>query len=438
MATFRPRAVRFGVGAALFVLMLGLVGVAHRQEHRAAHATVPAEMRQNAGPIASVAQPSRLPLAPTSVWETAGSWVVLHDSEGQALALVSVPSAPETPHAVAIAVHGSISSAEWHCPRARDAVGSDRWLICPHPSRHLGEHAKWLNAASLAHMIDAALTALIARVGVRVDSTHLYLLGEKESDSLARSSIAMLPHHHFEVLTFVEAARHNAPSGAHGIPSAIASTGSPDNGANLPLLDAAPEDAVYNNGHRLALVNVPAGVGAPRPWVFAFHAAGVGPHYACYAARIIFGDVPIIVCPDDAPTPRSLSDVLAAGWRFRRYLNPNNVSYFGYSQGALQSAAVLATSNSRAGLTFHTLVLLEGPPTEPRFAQLVGAAGIARTLLVSGQGGWAWQHDALAQQLVHNGVNAVHLKLAFGHVPNDDVLYAARDALARLVSAQPL
>lgn len=190
----------------------------------------------------------------------------------------------------------------------------------------------------------------------------------------------------------------------------------------LPRLEGFHAEELFRQGKRVAIADIPPGTAEQRPVVVAAHAAGVGPEWACAAGRMFFGPTPIILCPDDAPSTHTVSDIVeAASMRFGPYMSFVHAAYFGYSQGAMLSPAIWAAKNQP--FHFETAFLLEGlPPNYASLPPLMHNAGIRKVFLVSGQSGWAAGHAQFARRLSDAGIEARHLALSFGHVPGSDVV----------------
>jgi predicted esterase len=495
------RRILFALGLALCAPLGLLVALGDTTGHE--RQTVPtigaeADLEASKAAVTEMAQAS--PPVARSVWDAS--------TRGVAVALVAPPVAAAAP--ILVAVHGSNSNAEWNCPRVRSGFGDNSWLVCIHPSAHLGHDESWSSAAQVRQKVDEAVTALVAKVGARANASALHVIGHSQGAVLAPVALG-LPGRRITSLTLFEGPPNSPRSEAAalkraGVERVLLVTGSnwgaastldfskelnkidlparlvvaggghffgpasdgairpnvdwllPNNasptsplsaaaGATNPPgeLDAVAEDAYYLDGTRAGIVNVPQGVRSKRPIVVAFHAAGVGPEWICAAARRWLGDYPIVVCPDAAPSASSAKTVIESLWRYREYIDFQQAAYVGYSQGAIQSAAVLDPLTRVRDIRFTQVLLIEGLPTfrpppvgtpgEAPWPYRLRAAGLTHALIVSGQGGWAAGHGSLARTLSAQGVQAEHLALAFGHVPNDEAIVAIERAAAPMRSA---
>lgn len=432
------------------------------------------------------AAPTRESLPP-SQWEVPGQWVVLRDEKGKAVALVSVGSSSTDPRPIVVSVHGSQSNPEWNCPHVRRAFGSAPWIVCPHPTAHLGADASWQSANQIAEAIERSVTLLTSKVGARADREDVHFIGHSQGAVQGPPAVSILRNVHMRTVTLFEGPPYDARSvsallqkatpervfllsGSNwgvpktrelgqllhsaGVPVHLKETGSghffeqqtyaavqgelpwlmptssllgpPSPPARLAALEGFFSEELFREGKRIAIADVPAGTAEARPIIFAAHAAGVGPEWICAAARQVFGPKPIVLCPDDAPSTHVVANVMgAASLRFGPYLAREDATYFGYSQGAMLSPSVWAAAATPAGqpLQFTSAILLEGlPPQVTGLPATMQRAGLRRVFLVSGQGGWAAGHAALAAALRSEGIDAKHLALTFGHVPTAEVV----------------
>jgi predicted esterase len=416
-----------------------------------------------------------------SEWEVPGQWVILRDEAGKSAALVSVGSSASEARPIVVAAHGSQSNPEWNCPRVRAAYGPTPWIVCLHPSAHLGTDASWASAKQIAEQIERSVALLLNKVGMRADSTDMHFIGHSQGAVQGPIALAQLRSVHFRTITLFEGPPNSVSGVAallkaatpehvllvagstwglaqtrqlatllqaggvdtharetatghffepkvyaaihHELPWLMPQASLKENPAppQLPALEGTAAEELSLDGHRVAIADVPAGTAEPRPIVLAAHAAGVGPEWICAAARELFGPTPIVLCPDAAPSAQLVSEVLdAAAPRLGAYLAIQNAIYFGDSQGAILAPAVWAVPGQR--LHFTRALLFRGLPHDAKAtANHMRHAGVRRLAMTSGERGSIGDETQFAHALRDGGIEAMEYP-CFTHLINQDVV----------------
>jgi predicted esterase len=120
------------------------------------------------------------PPAPTPL-EREGELAAL-DVEGFLPAVVSVPKGRRLAHPVAVAFHGNFDRPEWQCEVFRPVIGDYGFLLCPRGIARRDvpksmDRWEYASGAQMARELEAALGALTARYGVRVDPGPVVFIG---------------------------------------------------------------------------------------------------------------------------------------------------------------------------------------------------------------------------------------------------------------------
>lgn len=201
-----------------------------------------------------------------------------------------------------------------------------------------------------------------------------------------------------------------------------------------------------DDGTPVGLVTVPLGSREPKGLVVGVHGAMSRPDWMCGAVRDSFGPDTFVLCPHPSEKLQQISSwgsgpqlvravdrALAAAFAaFGDRIDRRRLIYFGHSQGSMMLPA--AYSVTPATTPFVSVVLFEGLPKDTRaFARTVRNMGASRVLLVSGQGGWAAAHGALAASLEKSGLHARHVKGGFGHFFNAEALAIVRSEAPSLL-----
>jgi predicted esterase len=174
--------------AAPFVTLVGVLLACTRQEPAPAPAARSGSASESSASAASALPsarsgapaPAPLEVAPAPL-EAAGEMVSL-EVPGFLPAVVSVPSAARAAHPIAIALHGNFDRPEWQCEVFRPVIGPTGFLLCPRGVARRDvpkqmDRWEYSSGAKVEQEVDAALAALTARYGERVDAGPVVFIG---------------------------------------------------------------------------------------------------------------------------------------------------------------------------------------------------------------------------------------------------------------------
>ena len=184
-------------------------------------------------------------------------------------------------------------------------------------------------------------------------------------------------------------------------------------------------------GFEPAAVSFPPSASYPQPVLIATHGAGDTPEQMCELWRAILGDRGVVICPAGPrmraheegryyPDHHALERIVFASLsalreRYSTYVDPANVVYTGYSQGATMGALM----NPSHGAECPRLVLVEGGfgDWSVERASTFAHAGGRRVLFVCGRQQCKNEAERSAAWLRGAGVEArVVAHVGEGHV----------------------
>jgi hypothetical protein len=219
----------------------------------------------------------------------------------------------------------------------------------------------------------------------------------------------------------VAGCRHGSPAPSADPPSAPSVSGASASPARTKLPPLTAESWLVTLPvpvKRAAVVSVPLGATEPRPVVLGVQGAGDRPEWACGGYRGALDAYPFIVCPAGHPTgegklstgpPAELGEdakealaVLRA--RFGPHVAKGPVVYAGFSLGAINAPALLATR----GLEYPRVLLVEGAYHEfrPDLARRFAESGGERVLFLCAAKSCGGLFDASVSALRQAGIDS--------------------------------